>query len=199
MKTMPEILLKQREFSFFNWCCLFVCLPLFTAASGQANTNISSEVQEWWTKNHLHLVVSFQGNMPSPNKDQAAYFLNFKNNWIVETEGLINQKLKANDLKMESITVGETAMNQQHHMTIHVVMKQANVGDTHKQCNIMAFIYTTTSADKNLKTACLKKLNDELTSFKKTWEVFRFFHGEVENKGSNKTHRTRWEGVLGVR
>jgi len=154
---------------------------------------------EWWTSNDLHLLISLEGEMPRPDQNQAAYFLNFKNTWVVEAEGIINSRLKHHALQVGSLTAGESNDGTDHHLTLHIILKQVKKENRHKQCNIMAFIYTSNSDKKNLKQTCVEKIEKELVNFKKEWKVEHFFFGYVENGNNTQMHRTRWHGVIGVK
>jgi len=161
--------------------------------------DVKLTTHDWWTSGHLHLVITVQGKMPDPSQDQAKYFLNFKNQWVIEAEGFINHQLKNHSLKIESMTAGESETNREHTLDVHIVLKQVTDSKRDKSCNIMAFIYTTNSPDKNIEKSCLEKLDEELQVFKKTWKPIIFFRGFIKNGDSKTTHRTHWEAVIGVR
>ncbi len=173
------------------WALLFIIGVQFSLI-GQ---DIKLETKEWWTSNHLHLNLTLKGQMPSPSQSQAKYFLNFKNKWVIEAEGYVNNKLKNHSLQVESVNVGESNFGGDHTLSAHIILRQVPEANKHKSSNIMAFIYTSESSSKNLGKACKDKLNTELKSFKKDWKVIGNFLGEV----SNAQHRTRWEGVIGVK
>ena len=182
----------------------YICYPpvvlLFIAFSINVQAdNPKLNFHEWWTSDELHLFIDLEGQMPAPEQNQASYFLTFKNTWVIEAEGIINSRLKRNALKVGSVTAGESSNGLEHHLTLHIVLKQVATEKRHKQCNVMAFIYTTTSDTKDLKKACSDKIDKELVEFKKEWKPIYFFNGTVENKGSTKLHRTRWHGVIGVK
>ncbi len=175
--------------------------PIFYKAntSVEPANDISLQTHDWWTSDHLHMVITVTGKMPDPNNDQAKYFLNFKNQWVIEAEGFINHKLKNHSLKIVSMTAGESEINRNHTLDVHIVMEQVPDSKRDKSCNIMAFIYTTASSDKDIEKSCLDKLNEELKTFKKDWKPIVFFRGFIKNGNSKVTHRTHWEAVIGVK
>lgn len=175
-----------------------VTIPLIATPSPVVE-DIKLMTHDWWTSDRLHLVITVQGKMPDPSQDQAKYFLSFKNQWVIEAEGFINHKLKNHSLKIESMTAGESETNRNHTLDVHVVLKQVSDSKRDKACNIMAFIYTTNSPDKNIEKSCLDKLDEELQNFKKTWKPIIFFRGFIKNGDNRTTHRTHWEAVIGVK
>jgi len=174
-------------------------LVLFFASSLVSNAAPVLEHHLWWTNDELHLLLTASENLPSSKRQHVSYFLSFKNTWLIETEGLINHFLKEHSLQVAAFDGGDSSFEGRHHFTAHVVLKKVKPVKRHKECKLMAFVYTSDSQSKDLVDMCSQKIDIEAPKFRSEWRELGQFSGGIESGKRGAWIRSFWRGLLGVK
>lgn len=175
------------------------CLVFFLLTSLSSAAAPTMEHHHWWTNDELHLVLTASDDLPKSKQQHVRYFLQFKNTWLVETEGLINHYLKEHSLQISAFDGGDSSFDGRHHFTAHIVFKKSKKSSRHNECKLMAFVYTSDSQSKDLVDMCSQKIDIEAPQFRREWRELGQFAGGLEAGKKGAWIRSFWRALIGVK